>query len=475
MKKVVLFVALMCLALSASAAEPIFYESFDKCLDAEDENYGYTGGNDNQWGGDIAKAYVLYTDNLNWDYTNANGAYQCVKVGISDKAGNITTPTIPCKGDVTLTFRAAPWAGESDTIIYISVTGGTAAASVFELKKNKWNDISVKINDVTSSVKIQFLPLKKNRFFLDEVKVFPADPDAAAIRVPEGSSVDFGFMGTNYTAQTKTIEVKGENINSSGIQVSLTNDDDDLFTVTPATLPAEGGTVTVTCKSGASVDMHGAYLVFKGKGAKKSDEIEKKITLIMEVGSLTLQGNGTKENPYTVADKLKLGDGTIWSNTLYWVTGYVLGGAYRTSDNQFMKISTPDNDDKFTVVLAASPTETDMSKIVVVQIGHDARAALNIVDNPELIGKQIKVQGWLLYQKDGKASVTDLYLGKSGVRNVNTESQYVRPPKGATAIDTPTLDALQTTTIYNILGQPVDESYRGIVIQDGKKLLIIER
>jgi hypothetical protein len=111
-----------------------------------------------------------------------------------------------------------------------------------------------------------------------------------------------------------------------------------------------------------------------------------------------------------------------------------------------------------------------MSKIVVVQIGHDARTALNIVDNPELIGKQIKVQGWLLYQKDGKASITDLYLGKPCVRNVNTHSQYVRPDKDPTAIvDVPQISL--TGRIVNILGQPVDENYKGIVIQNGRKYL----
>jgi hypothetical protein len=471
MKKSVFVTALMCLAFFASAAEPVFYESFNKCLDAEDENYGYTGGNDNQWGGDIAKAYVIYTDNFTWDYSNANGAYQCVKVGISNKAGSLTTPAIACAGDVTLTFRAAPWAGDEDTIINIMVNGGTPEQSAFKLHKNKWNDFSVKINDVTSQIKVSFLTYTKNRFFIDEVKVFPADPNAAAIRVPDGLNVDFGFLGKNYAAMSRTIQVTGENISSAGIAVSIENDAHNLFTVTPATLPAEGGSVTIGCKAGASVDMHRAYLKLKGNGAKIAGEkVEKTVILFMEVSSLNLVGSGTKEDPYTVADRLKLTEGTVWSNTLYWVTGYVLGGAYRSSSNQFMKISTPENDDKYSVVLADSPSETDMNKIVVVQIGHDARTALNIVDNPELIGKQIKVQGWLLYQKDGKASITDLYLGKPCVRNVNTHSQYVRPDKDPTAIvDVPQISL--TGRIVNILGQPVDENYKGIVIQNGRKYL----
>ncbi len=445
-------------------SEPLFHESFDKCIDAEDENYGYTGGNDGQWGGDIAKAIVIYEDNQGWTNTNANGAYQCVKISTSKYAGKITTPQIACTGDVTLTFRAAPWEGDEETSITISVKGGTAEKTSFQLEKKKWNDISVKISDVTSSVQVTFQPLMKNRFFLDEVKVFPADPNAPAIRLTDNKTVDFGFVGKSYTAQSQTINVQGENL-SGNITATLDGGEPSLFSVSPATLPSTGGQLTVTLKAGASAgDRHGTYIKLRGKDSK-DNTVEKSVTVLVEVGNINLEGSGTKDDPFTIADRILLAnnDGTVWSNTYYWVTGYVLGAAKRYNDT-FDGICTNDNT---SLVLAATAGETDMNKIVTVQIGHNARAALNVVDNPELLGKQVKVQGILLTE-----TPSALYLGKPGVRNVNNDDQYVRPAKEGSTINNITTKALDLTEpMYDILGRRVDATYHGIIIQAGQKWL----
>ena len=80
-------------------------------------------------------------------------------------------------------------------------------------------------------------------------------------------------------------------------------------------------------------------------------------------------------------------------------------------------------------MLADSPDETNDNRYVTVQISENARAALNVVDNPELIKQSVKVQGVLLNDK-----ANPLYLGKPGVRNVRTDAQYVRPDK-ETGID----------------------------------------
>ena len=530
MKKI-FFSVIFCAAtvLSYGEQEPIFYETFDRCIDAEDENYGYTGGNDSQWGGDIAKAIVIYTDNANWNWTECNGAYQCAKVGTSKKQGSATTPQIACVGDVVLTFKAAPW--EGDSLLTVSVSGGTADKGSFELPKNKWSDITIKISDVKSGIQITFSSLNKHRFFLDEVKVTPADPDAPAIRVPNGTTMDWGLRGKNYTTTERTLVVKGENLSAEGISVSFDQNTEHLFSVTPTSLPAEGGKLRVKCNAGASAgDMHGAYLVLKGVGSKNGEEIEKRVTLLMEVADLELEGSGVKADPYTVNDRILLAenDGTVWSETLYWVTGYILGAVKRYNDT-FDGVCT---DDKTSLVLAGKPDETDMDKIVTVQISHDARAALNVVDNPNLIGKQVKVQGILLNDK-GKPE----YLGKPGVRNVSAKSQYVidleneepdddeetpaeddpdpTPPggdddgegggeepgsgegegggeqPGEGGDDNPgegeggeegsgEEEGFEEVVVtpnaqpsYNVLGQPVDANYQGVVIREGGKYVQI--
>lgn len=419
MKKfIVLLVATWMVAGLQAQVEPLFSETFDRCIDAEDENYGYTGGNDEQWGGDIAKAQVIYTDNKNeWNFTYCNGAYQCLKVGTSSKQGAASTPVIACTGEAVLSFRVAPW--EGDSLFYISISGGTTTdPTAYELAKHKWTDITVCISDIKGSLKITFSSLYKHRFFLDDVVVTPADPNAGAIRTDVGSMLDFGLVGKNYSSQQRTIDVTGANL-SGTISATIENDADNLFRVSTSSLPAEGGALTITCVSGGSADMHGAYLMLRGKDAKTQEQVEKRVTLLVEVATVSLEGSGTKPDPFTVNDVHTIADYSLaWSGTYYWCTGYILGGVKRYQD-QFDGISYTDT---LSLVLATTPDETDMDEIVTVQISHDARMALNVKDHPELIGKRVKVQGLLVNDKGNP-----LYLGKDGIRNVSTESQYEIP------------------------------------------------
>ena len=101
MKKVfILFAAVMMAAGVMAEMTPIYYEGFSRCMDDEDTNYGYTGGNDDQWGGDIAKAVVIYQDAPEWTFNYCNAGFQCLKVGTSSYQGSATTPSIACEGEV---------------------------------------------------------------------------------------------------------------------------------------------------------------------------------------------------------------------------------------------------------------------------------------------------------------------------------------------------------------------------------------
>ena len=406
---------------------PIYYEGFSRCFDEEGENYGYTGGNDNQWGGDIAKAIVIYQDAPEWTFTYCNAGFQCLKVGTSTKQGAAQTPFIACEGEAVLSFRVAPW--EGDSLFYVAIQGGqTDDSCAFELKQHQWRTVTIRIADITSGIQITFSSLYKHRFFLDDVCVRPADPTDGAIRTLEGSSVDFGYVGKNYQAMQRVLHVEGANL-SGNISATLAEGEPDLFQLSTTSLPDTGGELTITCLPGASAgDMHGCYLYLRGKDNKTQQQVEKRITLLLEVGTLNLQGAGTKPDPYTCADVILLAtnEGTVWTKTYYWVTGYVLGGVKRYQDT-YDGISYTDT---LSLVLAASPDETDDTKYVTVQISGNARAALNVLENPDLIGQQIKVQGLLLND-----NANPYYLGKPGVRDVRTDAQYERPAKEPLAID----------------------------------------
>lgn len=454
MKKILFFLAASLLSLPMMAEmAPIYYEGFSRCLDDEDTHYGYTGGNDDQWGGDIATAVVIYQDAPEWSFTYCNAGYQCLKVGTSQKQGSATTPTIACEGEAVLSFRVAPW--EGDSIFYVSIAGATTTdQTMFNLKKHQWTDVTIRLADITSGIRVTFTSTNKHRFFLDDICVRPTDPTVGAIRTVEGAKLDFGLLGKNYSALSLPLHVEGANLTGS-ISATLAEGEPDLFQLSAATLPAEGGELTVTCLPGAAAgNTHGCYLYLRGKDAQTSQTVEKRVTLIMEVADLNLEGAGTKPDPYTCADVILLAEneGTVWTGTYYWVTGYVLGGVKRYND-LYDGISLTDS---LSLVLAANPNEKDDTKYVTVQISENARAALNVVANPELIGRQIKVQGLLLNDK-----ANPLYLGKPGVRNVRTDAQYVRPDKETQGID-------QINHQSSIINNKILKNGRLLILRDGK-------
>lgn len=110
---------------------------------------------------------------------------------------------------------------------------------------------------------------------------------------------------------------------------------------------------------------------------------------------LTLPGEtGAWNAPKTMTEILDGAQGTDM-----WVTGYIVGwiDTHGGTDN-VLDASTA----TFTVpatlasniLMAATPDETDWQKCVPVQLvaGSDVRAALNLVDNPDALGKEVSLQ-----------------------------------------------------------------------------------
>ncbi len=424
MKKIGLLCAALCLGIALCAQnEVLFYESFDQCIGygtpgTDDyEEMGYTGGNDNQYGGNIATGVIL-PDNSDWQSDYAYGAFECAKVGHSKYAGHVTTPTISCTGDVQLTFRAAPWSG--DSLMNIQVTGGTADKTAFTLKKNDWTQLSVSITDITDGVKIKFYSINKHRFFLDDVTLLPPDPDAASIRLTAGTTVDFGFLGKSYAKQYANVQIVGTNLKSN-ITVNFTQNDNKRFAASMRSLPSEGGKLTVSFETGADAGRYSGTIQLSATG-KNNETVTKLLYIGAEVSDLNLEGSGTKMDPYTVGDVILLAanEGTVWRGTQYWVKGYVLGAVKRYNNDQFDGIC---DNDKTSLVLGRISNETDYNKIVTVElVSGNARNALNVVDNAQLIGQMIKVRGELLNSK-----ANPNYLQKPGVHGVKNNDQYVRP------------------------------------------------
>lgn len=150
-----------------------FNESFNQC-------HG-TGGNDNQWSGQIASSQ-FQPDNEGWanvyvDNTTACfGANECAKFGSSKKDGSVLSPSFTVSGNATMTFVAAPWNTE-ETMLRVEVltTDGTNAVMFendlnnFQLSAGQWTTCTLTFN-YEGTIRLAFYP-SKNRFFMDEVTV----------------------------------------------------------------------------------------------------------------------------------------------------------------------------------------------------------------------------------------------------------------------------------------------------------------
>ena len=144
----------------------IFQETFDKCLGTggNDGKGFYTSGNANLFAsGPFSPDKNGWTSNVQ----TYKGGSQCARVGKRD-ATNITftSPEIKINGDVTLTFKAAPYSLSSKTMT-ITVNNGTVETATFKLEPDKWNECSTKIT-ANGRVKITFA---SDAFFIDEVCV----------------------------------------------------------------------------------------------------------------------------------------------------------------------------------------------------------------------------------------------------------------------------------------------------------------
>jgi hypothetical protein len=93
-----------------------------------------------------------------------------------------------------------------------------------------------------------------------------------------------------------------------------------------------------------------------------------------------------------------------------WVSGYVVGGDLTSSSASF---EAPFSSRTCLLLGPRSSTKERTSCISVQLPAGEVREALNLVDNPELLGRKIVVRG----------DIVDSYYGLTGLKNC---SEYVR-------------------------------------------------
>lgn len=131
-------------------------------------------------------------------------------------------------------------------------------------------------------------------------------------------------------------------------------------------------------------------------GAEESAIIEKDFEVYKP------EGDGTKQNPYTIEDAQN-----IPSTQNVWVKGNIVG--FYSGSNYTSFVPGKENAVASNIALATAPAETDAAKTVPVQLSiASVREALNLKDNPNLLGKSVLIKGDV-----------EPYFGAPGLKNAS--------------------------------------------------------
>ena len=109
-------------------------------------------------------------------------------------------------------------------------------------------------------------------------------------------------------------------------------------------------------------------------------------------------GDGTKAKPFTVAQIIALNPSSTTEavKTAVWTKGFIVGYYNSTPNPAIVEAAAPFTDD-VNIMLAASATETDKTKMLSIQLPAGAvRAALGLKTTPANFGKEILIHGDIL-------------------------------------------------------------------------------
>lgn len=165
------------------------------------------GGNDGIWNPNTSNA--LKTDLTGWVFNKGNAGNKCARFGSKAVPGEASTPAFNVPGKVRLTFKAAPFQGDDNTI---DVYFGNKMIERFFMEEGKWNDYAVEFEG-NGYDRVYFNGGK--RFFLDEVKVCVAGETGIEdvkvdVKTNDGRiyTVDGRYVGNNFSTLGKGIYIQ---------------------------------------------------------------------------------------------------------------------------------------------------------------------------------------------------------------------------------------------------------------------------
>lgn len=169
-------------------------------------------------------------------------------------------------------------------------------------------------------------------------------------------------------------------------------------------------------------------------------------------GPGTVEGDGSRENPYTANDVILLGiqesDGQK-----YWVKDYIVG----VINSNYEYVFSSDTDVNTNLILSSNVDASNESECIPVQLPFgDVRTGLNLVDNPNNLGQEVLLYGTLEKYFRVAAVKNVTYAEINGISYGTDPSDTPTPPDpGTTEYFNQTLttqDSYNTFTAYSVAG-----------------------
>ena len=242
------------------------------------------------------------------------------------------------------------------------------------------------------------------------------------------------IIGSSNGKTAAEMTVGASNPSVSNIFIASDPDETDYKKCVPVQLPT--GTVRSAlnlqnnpANVGKIVSVYGSCEAYFGQPGVKT------VTDFDLQGGVTppvtpdVEGSGTEADPYTVGAVIAINPQSTTETTYtgVWIKGYIVGWADMSTEyvinTNTARFSTPATL-ATNIILAASPDVSDVSKCIGIQLPSGAvRTALNLVDNPSNLGKQVLLKGDILK-----------YSGIPGLRNTSDYKLDGAPDPGP---DTP--------------------------------------
>ena len=413
------FVALLAMVFAPSFAEDVIWQEdwstwgdyAKKVLDGVNSNYAFEGTVKND-DGSFKSGTTIYNEKL------AGGEAPELLVA---KNGGSFTATVALggkSGDMTLSFKC-------NKNIPVEVTGGTIGENA-----GSGNDYVYPISGASGTLTIKFNNTTSANARLDNIKLFQGQG-----KKPAGLS-----WGTS--ARTVTIGAN-DNVfptlsNENNLAVTYSSSETSVATIAAdgtITLVAAGTTViTASSEETAEFEAGKAQYTLTVKDAQGGGE--EQVELITVAKALEIAG-ALADNGY--------------SDKEYQIKGFVVGtpAIDKKNDGTFY------GNAKFYMADTKGGSETIYAYQIYGLGGEKMESEDYLKENDEVI-----VQGKL--QKYVKGETVTLEIAKGGkIVSLN----------GKTGINNIIADQLKNGAVYNVAGQMVTDSYKGLVIKNGKKFV----